>query len=88
LAYLDTISRWLADRGIPHADAPRYVGAVLGALSGTLRATQPNDFTALADENATARGTNEQFLAALRRAGPFDTVDRAPDDVARRLEGE
>jgi pyrroline-5-carboxylate reductase len=88
LAYLDTISRWLADRGIPHAEATRYVGAVFGALSGTLRGTQPNDFTALADEYATAGGTNEQFLAALRRAGTFDTVDRALDDVARRLEGE
>jgi pyrroline-5-carboxylate reductase len=88
LAYLDTISRWLADRGIPQADATRYVAAVFGALGGTLRATQPNDFRALADEYATAGGTNEQFLTALRRAGTFDIVDRALDDVAHRLKGE
>jgi pyrroline-5-carboxylate reductase len=88
LAYLDTISRWLADRGIPRADATRYLGAVFGALSGTLRATGPNDFSTMADEYATAGGTNEQFLAALRRAGTFDIVDRALDDVARRLDGE
>jgi pyrroline-5-carboxylate reductase len=88
LAYLDTISRWLARRGIPQTDATRYVGAVFGALSGTLRATQPNDFRTLADEYATAGGTNEQFLSSLRRAGTFDIVDGALDDVAHRLEGD
>jgi pyrroline-5-carboxylate reductase len=88
LAYLDTISRWLADRGVPQTDATRYVAAVFGALSGTLLATGPNDFRTMADEYATAGGINEQFLTALRRAGTFDIVDRALDDVARRLEGE
>ena len=39
------------------------------------------------DEYATAGGINEQFLTALRRAGMFDLVERALDDVARRLEG-
>lgn len=88
LAYLDTISRWLADRGIPQAEATRYVAAVFGALSGTLRGTQTNDFRTLADDYATAGGINEQFLTALRRAGTFDIVDRALDDVAHRLQGE
>jgi pyrroline-5-carboxylate reductase len=88
LAYLDTISRWLAHRGVPQTEATRYVAAVFGALSGTLHGTQPNDFKTLADEYATAGGINEQYLAALRGAGTFDTVDRALDDVARRLEGE
>jgi pyrroline-5-carboxylate reductase len=87
LAYLDTINRWLANRGIPQADATRYVAAVFGALSETLPGIQTTDFKALADEYATAGGTNEQFLKALRRAGTFDTVERALDDVARRLEG-
>jgi pyrroline-5-carboxylate reductase len=87
LAYLDTISRWLADRGVPRADATRYVAAVFGALSGTLLGNQPNDFRTLADEYATGGGINEQFLRALRRAGTFDLVDRALDD-AHRLESE
>jgi pyrroline-5-carboxylate reductase len=88
LAYLDTISRWLAHRGIPQSDATRYVAAVFGGLSGTLRAAQTDDFGTLAGEYATPGGTNEQFLAALRRAGTFDVVDRALDDVAQRLEAE
>jgi hypothetical protein len=50
LAYLDTISRWLADRGIPHTDATRYVAAVFGALSGTVLGTHAIDLRALADE--------------------------------------
>jgi pyrroline-5-carboxylate reductase len=87
LAYLDTISRWLANRGIPQPDATHYVAALFGGLSGTLLAAPPNDFSTLADEYATAGGLNEQFLRALRHAGTFNTVDRALDDVARRLEG-
>ena len=88
LAYLDTITRWLTDQGIPEADATRYVAAVFGALSETLLGSQPKDFGSLADEYATAGGINEQLLAALRHAGTFDTVERALDDVADRLEGE
>jgi pyrroline-5-carboxylate reductase len=87
LAYLDTISRWLAGRGVPRTEATRYVAAVFGSLSGTPLASQPDDFGTVADEFATAGGINEQFLTALRRAGMFDIVDRALDDVARRLEG-
>jgi pyrroline-5-carboxylate reductase len=88
LAYLDTISRWLTDRGIPEADARRYVAAVFGALSATMHAAWRVDFRALAGEYATAGGLNEQFLTALSRAGTYDLVVRALDDVARRLQGE
>lgn len=75
IAYLDTISRWLADHGIPEDDARRYVAEVFRSVSA-------------ADEHATAGGTNEQFLTALRRAGSFDVVNRALDEVAERLAGE
>ncbi len=74
VAYLDTITRWLAARGIAEADATRYVAGVFGAVSAT-------------DEHATPGGLNEQFLSDLRRAGTFDTVERALDGVARRLRG-
>jgi pyrroline-5-carboxylate reductase len=84
-AYLDTISRWLADRGIPHADASQYVAAVFGSLSGTLRGAGPSDFSKLADEYATAGGINEQFLRALHDSGTFDVVGRGLDEVAHRL---
>jgi pyrroline-5-carboxylate reductase len=88
LAYLDTIIRWLAGRGIPQTDATRYVAAVFGALSRTLLESQPKDFSVLADEFATAGGINEQFLGALRGAGTFSVVEGALDDVSHRLEGE
>jgi pyrroline-5-carboxylate reductase len=88
LAYLDSISRWLAGQGIPQSDATRYVAAVFGALSRVLLDAEPTDFESLAAEYATAGGLNEQFLAALRQAGTFENVNRALDDVARRLEGE
>jgi pyrroline-5-carboxylate reductase len=86
LAYLDAISRWLAGRGIPRADATRYVAAIFGGLSETLLHGEPDDFRALADEFATPGGFNEQFGAALRDAGTFEVVERALDEVADRLE--
>jgi pyrroline-5-carboxylate reductase len=87
LAYLDAISGWLVDRGIPQADATRYVAAMFGSLSETMPDAQAIDFRALADEFATPGGMNEQFLGDLRREGTFEVVDRALDDVARRIEG-
>jgi pyrroline-5-carboxylate reductase len=88
LAYLDTISRWLAGPGCPQTEATRYIAAVFGGLSGTLLGSRPDDFRTVVDEYATDGGINEQFLIALRRACTFEIVDRALDDVARRLEGE
>jgi pyrroline-5-carboxylate reductase len=87
LAYLDTISRWLVERGIPEPDATRYVASIFESLSETMPRDQI-DFSALADEYATPGGFNEQFRAALRSAGTFDVVEGALDDVANRLEGE
>jgi pyrroline-5-carboxylate reductase len=88
LAYLDTISRWLADRGIPESDATRYVAEIFTGVSAALPESQESGFATLADEYATAGGTNEQFLTALRRAGSFDAVNGALDEVAQRLAGE
>lgn len=53
-----------------------------------LLASQPHGFSTLADEYATAGGINAQLLATLRRAGTFETVEGALDDVADRLQGE
>lgn len=77
LAYLDTISRWLADRGIPQTDASRYVAAVFGGLAGTLLDTEPNDFQTLADEYATAGGTKCPFLGTAPRGHLRDRRPRA-----------
>jgi pyrroline-5-carboxylate reductase len=88
LAYLDTISGWLADRGLPATDATRYVAEVFRGVSATLPGVEENGFGTLSDEYATAGGLNEQFLTALRGAGTFELVDRTLDDVADRLAGE
>jgi pyrroline-5-carboxylate reductase len=88
LAYLDTVSGWLADRGIPATDATRYIAEVFRGVSAALPGVEENGFGTLADEYATAGGLNEQFLTALTGAGTFELVDRALDDVAERLSGE
>ena len=82
--YLDAIARWLAGAGVPERDATRYVASVFAGLADTLRASH-QDFASLAREHATPGGLNEQFSAALREAGTFETVGRTLDAVLERL---
>ena len=82
--YLGTIADWLVDRGIPQAEARRYVADTFAALSGELG--QPEaDFTALADAHATSGGLNEQLARDLTEAGVYDAVRVGLDAVLARI---
>lgn len=82
--YLGTIADWLTDRGIPRAEARRYVADTFAALSGELG--QPEaDFVALANAHATPGGLNEQLARDLSEAGVYDEVRLGLDAVLRRI---
>ena len=82
--YLRTHSDWLGARGIPAADAHRYVAATYAGALGSLRAGGP-DFAALAREYATPGGVNEQVARELREAGAFEALSAALDGALGRL---
>lgn len=87
-SYLQTITEWLTGRGLPAADAYRYVSAVFGQLTAETPAdTAPADgFGSAARAHSTPGGLNEWFQAALRDRGVFTTIEGALDDLRSRLE--
>lgn len=87
VAYLASISDWLAGRGLAAADASRYVVAIFASVAETLR-DSPDDLAHLAADHATPGGLNEQFHASLAAAGVFDQVERSLGEVERRVLGD
>jgi pyrroline-5-carboxylate reductase len=82
--YLRSQSDWLEERGIPAADARRYVAATYAGALGSLRTPEP-DFGELAGEYATPGGVNEQVARELREAGAFDALGAALNHALARL---
>ncbi|MBZ5738913.1 NAD(P)-binding domain-containing protein [Nocardioides mangrovi] len=82
--YLGTVAGWLSERGIPQAEASRYVADTFAALSSELG--HPGaDFVALAQAHATPGGLNEQFARDLADAGVYDAVRAGLDAVVSRI---
>ncbi len=82
LDYLDAVSEWFAEQGVPPLDARRYVAATFKETVAGLDGDVP--FTELADRHATAGGLNEQV-----RIATSDDVRRitrqALDEVLERI---
>lgn len=83
--YLRTQTDWLEARGIPSADARRYVAATFAGALTSLQGTDVPDFAALAGEYSTPGGVNEQVARELREHGSFDVLKRALDRALDRL---
>ncbi|WP_222272216.1 NAD(P)-binding domain-containing protein [Modestobacter marinus] len=82
--HLGTIADWLVDRGIPGAEARRYVADTFAALSDELSSPEP-DFAAMAQAHTTPGGLNEQFARGLDEAGVHDAVRAGLDAVLARI---
>jgi pyrroline-5-carboxylate reductase len=82
--YLRTQSDWLEERGIPTADARRYVAATYAGALGSLHTPDP-DFGELAGEYATPGGVNEQVARDLREHGTYAELRSALDRALVRL---
>ncbi len=82
--YLGTIADWLVGRGIPGAEARRYVADTFAALSGELLSPEA-DFSAMARAHTTPGGLNEQFARGLGEAGVYDAVRAGLDAVLARI---
>ena len=74
--YLRTQTDWLEARGIPSADARRYVAATYAGALTSLEAVDAPDFAELAADYATPGGVNEQVARELREHGTFDALAR------------
>ena len=78
------IAGWLDDRGIPAADARRYVAATFAALAGELGAPEP-DFAALGERaRDAAAGSTSSSRATSARPGCPTTCATASIAIADR----
>ncbi|MFT4227532.1 NAD(P)-binding domain-containing protein [Micropruina sp.] len=75
LAYLQTVSSWLAGQGVELPDAQRLIASVFAGATAEFATN--SDFAALVRHHATPGGLNEHFEQALREADVYAVVDRA-----------
>ena len=83
--YLGVLAGFLADHGVPAADAQRLVGASFAGVLSTLAEAEDPDFTELVREYAPPGGGNAQFSAELHAAGVFEAMRRSLETVHERL---
>lgn len=78
---------WLAARGLPQADAERYLRGLFGALGDTLRAETGLSMAALREGHSTKGGLNEMVHDRFLAAGGGAALTEALDAVMARLRG-
>ena len=83
-AYLEAISVWLANTGVPVDAAQRYVARCFAGLAPSL-AGDHVAFNQLAREHMTPGGINAQFLDVMRHAGCGNAVVDGLNAVLARL---
>jgi pyrroline-5-carboxylate reductase len=83
--YLDTISRWLAAKGVSPDDAVRYIASVFIGLTPTMRSGE--SFQRLAQDHTTPGGINELFLDHLRRHDVYRLVNDGLQQVSQKITG-
>lgn len=83
-AYMATISRWLASRGIDRETASDYVASMFAGLAPLLHAGC--DLDSLSREHTTPGGLNELFLEHLTESGMPDAIERGLNRVLRKIE--
>lgn len=77
LAYLQTVSAWLAGQGVELGAAQRLIASVFAGATADF--ANDADFAALARHHATPGGLNERFERSLRDAGGYAAVTEALD---------
>jgi len=85
--YLDTIHRWLGERGVGDPTARDYVASLYKALAHAPDAAPAEGFLDLSAEYATRGGINEQVLNELSEQGVFEAFAESLDRVHRRIGG-
>lgn len=78
---------WLADQGLPRADADRYLRSLYGNLGDTLRREAGMTTEALREAHSTKGGLNEMVYDRFLAEGGGRSLRAAMDAVMARLRG-
>lgn len=84
-AFMESISSWLAQHGIPESKARDYIARMSWGLTATAIDAPERSFQSLAGSHATAGGINEQFLRYLTEHGLLTNVTEALDAILSRI---
>ncbi|MFA5028607.1 MAG: NAD(P)-binding domain-containing protein [Candidatus Methylomirabilota bacterium] len=84
-AFLETLSEWSAERGVPPATAADFTASMACALSHVALSGGRARFSRLSAEAATPGGLNEQVLAQQRAGGSCARLHEALDAVLARI---
>ena len=81
----ETIASWLAQQGVPAAQASEYIARIFLGLATSAAESRDLSFRSLAAAHTTVGGLNEQFLKNLRDHGVLATVSEGLDAILRRI---
>ena len=82
---LNTLSKWLSNKGLNKIDAQKYITSLFFAMSEDAVVNSKKDLRILIKNSQTPGGLNEQALKKLRRSGYYKLLNNAANDVLKRL---
>ena len=82
---LNTLSKWLSNKGLNKIDAQKYVTSLFFAMSEDAVVNSKRDLRILIKNSQTPGGLNEQALNQLRRSGFFRLLNSTANSIHKRL---
>tara|TARA_Y100001936_G_scaffold253547_1_gene318861 strand:- start:2882 stop:3652 length:771 start_codon:yes stop_codon:yes gene_type:complete len=85
---LQTLSSWLAKKGIKKKDAQIYITSLFIALSEDAKVNSNKDLKVLVKNSQTPKGLNEQAANELKKLGFFNSLNKTANSVLKRLKNK
>lgn len=83
--FQETVTNWLGRKGVPEADARRFLSSLFLALAQT-GASSGKEYPDLREAHSTPGGLNAQAFEVFAQAGGLDALNTAMDSVMDRIE--
>ena len=82
---LNTLSKWLSNKGLNKIDAQKYVTSLFFAMSEDAVVNSKKDLKILIKNSQTPGGLNEQALRHLKKLGFYKSLNSAANNILKRL---
>ena len=82
---LNTLSKWLNQKGINKSDSQKYITSLFIALSEDAKINSKNDLKLLVQNSQTPKGLNEQAVNELRKSGFYKSLNKTTNSILKRL---
>jgi pyrroline-5-carboxylate reductase len=82
---LETLSKWLSNKGLKKIEAQKYITSLFFAMSEDAVVNSKKDLKVLVKNSQTPEGLNEQALNELRKLGFYKSLNKTANSVQKRL---